>query len=50
VGVSVVDSEVDSVTVTVSCVINGVGTELLGASARSVSASSTEVIDRYRAG
>ena len=51
VGVSVVDSgAVDSVTVTVTCVINGVGTELLGAGARSVTASSTEVIDRYRAG
>jgi len=51
VAVDVVDGgEVDSVTVTVTCVINGAGTELLGASARSVTASSTEVIDRYRAG
>ena len=51
VAVHVVDSgTVDSVTVTVTCVINGVGTELLGAGARSVTASSTEVIDRYRAG
>lgn len=51
VAVNVVDSgNVDSVTVTVTCVVNGVGTELLGAAARSVSASSTEVIDRYRAG
>jgi len=51
VGVNVVSSgTVDSVTVTVTCVINGVGTELLGAGARSVTASSTEVIDRYRAG
>jgi len=51
VAVSVVDGgNVDSVTVTVVCVVNGVGTELLGAEARSVTASSTEVIDRYRAG
>ena len=51
VGVNVVSSgTVDSVTVMVTCVINGVGTELLGAGARSVTASSTEVIDRYRAG
>ncbi len=51
VDVSVVDGGVQqSVTVTVTCAVNGVGTELLGASARSVSASSTEVIDRYRAG
>jgi len=42
--------DVDSVTVTVTCAVNGVGTELLGAGARTVSASSTEVIDRYRAG
>ncbi len=51
VDVSVVDDVVQqSVTVTVTCVVDGVGTELLGAAARSVSASSTEVIDRYRAG
>jgi Flp pilus assembly protein TadG len=50
VAVNVIEGEIGSVTVTVSCVINGVGTELLGADARSVSASSTEVIDRYRAG
>ena len=51
VDVSVVNGGVQqSVTVMVTCVINGVGTELLGARARSVSASSTEVIDRYRAG
>lgn len=41
---------VDSVTVTVACAVNTAGTELLGAAARTVSASSTEVIDRYRAG
>ncbi len=39
-----------SVTVTVSCVINQQDTALLGAHARTVTASSTEVIDRYRAG
>lgn len=39
-----------SVTVTVSCLINRSGLGLLGVSAREVSASSTEVIDRYRAG
>lgn len=39
-----------SVTVTVSCVINQSGLSLLGVSQRQVSASSTEVIDRYRAG
>ncbi len=37
-----------SVTVTVSCVVNDDGTSLLGALARTVTASSTEVIDRYR--
>lgn len=39
-----------SVTVTVTCVVNAAGTTLLGAHARSVAASSTEVIDRYRGG
>jgi Flp pilus assembly protein TadG len=48
-GGNVAGGNVDSVTVTVTCVVNGVGTELLGAGARSVTASSTEVIDRYRA-
>jgi len=51
VAVSFLDAtEVDSITVTVSCQTNTAGTELLGASARTLSASSTEVIDRYRAG
>jgi Flp pilus assembly protein TadG len=51
VAVSFLDaSDVDSVTVTVSCQTNTAGTSLLGASARTLSASSTEVIDRYRAG
>jgi hypothetical protein len=40
----------DAVTVTVSCVVNGGGTNLLGAAARTVTAKSTEVIDRHRAG
>jgi Flp pilus assembly protein TadG len=39
-----------SVTVTVSCVVNQQDTALLGAHTRTVTASSTEVIDRYRAG
>ena len=39
-----------SVTVTVRCLINQSGLGLLGVSEREVSASSTEVIDRYRAG
>ena len=39
-----------SVTVTVTCAVNAAGTTLLGASARVVAASSTEVIDRYRRG
>ena len=39
-----------SVTVTVSCVVNRQGTGLLGVVARTITASSTEVIDRYRAG
>lgn len=38
-----------SVTVTVSCVINQSGLSLLGTSSRTVTATSTEVIDRYRA-
>lgn len=37
-----------SVTVSVSCAINTDGTALLGAGGRTVTASSTEVIDRYR--
>ena len=41
---------IDSVTVTVSCVVNTDGTGLLDASSRIGSASSTEVVDRYRAG
>ena len=41
---------VDTVTVTVSCVSNTAGTGLLPASARTLVANSTEVIDRYRAG
>ncbi len=43
-------SSAPSVTVTVSCSVNQQGTELLGATARTITASSTEVIDRYRAG
>jgi Flp pilus assembly protein TadG len=39
---------VSSVTVTVSCAVNSQGTSLLGASTRTVTASSTEIIDRYR--
>ncbi|MCU1386765.1 MAG: Flp pilus assembly protein TadG [Ilumatobacteraceae bacterium] len=42
--------DVDSVTVTVSCTSNTNGLRLLAASARTLTASSTEVIDRYRAG
>jgi Flp pilus assembly protein TadG len=41
---------VDSVTVQVVCRVPTVGLRLLGADARSVSATSTEVIDRYRGG
>ena len=39
-----------SVTVTVACRVNQAGTELLGALSRTIVASSTEVVDRYRAG
>ncbi len=39
-----------TVTVTVSCRADDSGLDLLDVSARTVSASSTEVIDRYRAG
>ena len=39
-----------SVTVTVSCRLNQQGTSLVGAVARTLTASSTEVIDQYRAG
>jgi hypothetical protein len=39
-----------SVTVTVSCRLNQQGTSLVGAIARTLTASSTEVIDQYRAG
>lgn len=49
VSVSVNDSpDAGSVTVTVSCVVNQDGTSLVGAAARTVTATSTEVIDRYR--
>lgn len=41
---------VGTVTVTVRCTVQAAGTGLLGAAARTVNASSTEVIDRYRAG
>ncbi|MCU1395611.1 MAG: TadE family protein [Ilumatobacteraceae bacterium] len=40
----------NSVTVTVTCRVNTDGTGLLHVGSRTVSASSTEVIDRYRAG
>lgn len=43
-------ADVGSVTVTVTCVVDAAGTALLGSAARTVAASSTEVIDRYRAG
>ena len=50
VSVGLIDGQyVDSVTVTVSCTSNNDGLGLLAASARTVTASSTEVIDRYRA-
>jgi Flp pilus assembly protein TadG len=39
---------VSSVTVTVSCSVNSQGTALLGAGQRTLTASSTEVIDRFR--
>ena len=39
-----------SVTVTVSCRVNQAGTELVGALSRTIVASSTDVVDRYRAG
>lgn len=39
-----------TVTVTVSCTTNAGGLDLLGVAGRSVSASSTEVVDRYRGG
>jgi hypothetical protein len=39
-----------SVTVTVSCQTSNEGLSLLGAHTVSMAASSTEVIDRYRAG
>lgn len=39
-----------TVTVTVSCRADGQGLGLLDVSTRSVSATSTEVVDRYRAG
>ena len=41
-------SATPSITVTVSCTVNTQGTALLGAAARVLVASSTEVIDRYR--
>lgn len=40
----------ERVTVVVSCVVDARGTNLLGAGARTVTAKSTEVIDRHRAG
>ena len=40
----------DAVTVVVSCVVDTRGTNLLGAHGRTVTAKSTEVIDRHRAG
>jgi Flp pilus assembly protein TadG len=39
-----------TVTVTVSCTTNSAGLDLLGVGGRSVRASSTEVVDRYRGG
>ena len=39
-----------SVTVTVTCRVTQQGTQLLGGSVRTITASSTEVIDRFRAG
>ena len=39
-----------TVTVTVSCTTNSAGLDLLGVGGRSLSASSTEVVDRYRGG
>jgi len=51
VGLGVIDTTaVSSVTVTVSCVVNQQGTALLGTPSRTLTASSTEVIDRYRGG
>jgi Flp pilus assembly protein TadG len=51
VSISVVDTtRVDSVTVTVTCQLNTSGTELIGAIGRTITATSTEVIDRFRAG
>lgn len=44
------DDLVDTVTVTVTCAVRTDGATLLGALARTVSASSTEVVDRYRGG
>ena len=40
----------EAVTVAVTCTVDVSGTNLLGASARTVTARSTEVIDRHRAG
>ena len=40
--------EPTSVTVTVSCTVSRQGVSLLGAAARTVTATSTEVVDRYR--
>jgi len=48
VSVKVSASATPSITVTVSCTVNTQGTALLGAAARVLVASSTEVIDRYR--
>ena len=41
---------VEAVTVVVTCVVDSGGTNLLGAATRTVTARSTEVIDRHRAG
>lgn len=49
VGVTINESERSrSVTVSVDCVVNRAGLDLLGLSERHVSADSTEVIDRWR--
>ena len=43
-------SATSTVTVTVACVVEAAGTGLLGTAMRTVTARSTEIIDRYRAG
>ena len=47
---SVTVSVSSAVTVVVSCVVDARGTGLLGATSRTVTARSTEIIDRHRAG